>query len=177
MTAPTSRTPRAICLKQLTVVCYLIHTTLGDTDMARGTSSRSSAYGTPSSLTSLLTPNKKPWLYPTTYINPAREEPYVTISYPSTYSVEDRRTHNPNRNLTSPSSLIRSATRLAGLSPRLVGAFQHTRKREPLFSQPDAVAICIRRKVRREIIHAFNLRTKGAKSGHRRRHLFSNVGC
>lgn len=44
------------------------------------------------------------------------------------------------------------------------------------FRVPDYVAMCIRRKVRREVIHALRLEKRGA-GGAKRRNEFSNVEC
>ena len=45
------------------------------------------------------------------------------------------------------------------------------------FAVPKKVAICIRRKARREVLHALKLTKKGKGGGARKRNLWSNVKC
>lgn len=58
----------------------------------------------------------------------------------------------------------------------------HSRKATPFgytqhFAAPQSVVMCVRRKQRREVIHALNLTGKGAKARSRRRTSWSDVKC
>lgn len=50
--------------------------------------------------------------------------------------------------------------------------------REPIgFGDPSTVAVCVRRKQRREVLHAYRRTRKGSGAGRRRRNEYSNTKC
>jgi len=81
-------------------------------------------------------------------------------------SLPDRRKFTPKG--------IRTAKTIAGnlarFTPRLVRAAVR-----PTFNIPSRVLVCLRRKVRREVLHALR-RTNGSGGG-RKRNVWSNVRC
>lgn len=90
--------------------------------------------------------------------------------------LEDRRLYHPERDFrparsffTGPRLVVRNANiwqkRNRFAVPSAVG-----------FSVPRDVAICIRRKARREVIHAKRLTARGA-GGSKRRNWFSDIHC
>jgi len=83
--------------------------------------------------------------------------------------LEDRRVFKPDASVRPPASVQRSDT-------RLVADPFGTSLRRVSFANPPRVAICARRKIRREVLHA--LRIAGG-SGFRKRRLnfWSGVGC
>lgn len=113
-----------------------------------------------------------------------KPKPYVPIipSLPKPLTLlEDRRAWHPEtKQIRNPGALQRSNTTLriredagtakaktrSGPLPRTVG-----------FEQPKGVAICVRRKVRREVLFAKNRSRKGAAAAHRRRTEWSDVKC
>jgi len=136
--------------------------------MAKGSSTRGSAYGSPSSLTSLLSPSKQTQAIvtaaPAIFPSASSLRPYTLIE---PWGVEsDGRFHNPTRRSAKPSSLINAATRLHQTATHAVG-----------FAQPDRTAICVRRRVRKEVLFARNRTGSGGRSKHRRRNFWSKVKC
>lgn len=94
------------------------------------------------------------------------------IASPVLREVEDRRTFHPARIRTAAPIFSRSSTRL--VAPRSVrGAFPSSKVG---FAVPHDVAICVRRKQRKEVLHAKG-RAGGKVSRFRRRNEFSNVKC
>lgn len=140
--------------------------------MAKGRSSRGSAHGTPSSLTSLLSPSIKrtqPLVSPQTlsFLQPdiTQEAALATIKRSQWHPQQQRRPAN---------AVKRSAARLTIASlPATVG--QST---GPRFNIPAQIGICVRRKIRREVLHAFSLTHKSGGSGApRRRNFYSGIKC
>lgn len=87
-------------------------------------------------------------------------------------SLEDRRRFHPLGALRPVAAVSRSARRLR-ITPKRAGFFP-----EPglSFSVPREVALCVRRKERREVIFAKRKGGKGARS-RRRRNRWSDVRC
>lgn len=140
--------------------------------MAKGKSSPS-AQGTPSSLTSLLG-LPTPAIQPLALADPVILNQLQHGNY-GNEPVGDRRRYNPTKRSESPYAAVRSAARLL-INP--VGTLANRALRDvPTFATPNLVTLCLRRKARKEVLHA--LKRVGARSGkgQRRRHLFSDVKC
>lgn len=138
--------------------------------MAKGKSSRGNAHGTPSSLTSLLSPSKNYPLQPSTVT-------FIVPTPADVLGVVDRRTYTP-----TPYRVISSPRKAARLIPDRMG--QSIRDQVgPVpsgvqFANPKHVAICVRRKARREVLHALKLTKKRGKGGGKtKRNLWSTVKC
>lgn len=149
--------------------------------MAKGNSKGGSAQGTPSSLTTLLAPtvlNPTPSLL-TWYAREIQafnaEQQIARLD--DILASEDRRTYHPAQQRPA-GALIRRATRLV-VSPThsLGGAVKNKLPAAVQFAQPRAVAICVRRRARREVLHALRLTKRGSGSGTRRRNTYSKVKC
>lgn len=155
--------------------------------MAKGTSNRSSAHGTPSSLTTLLPPTiivyPKPIPDPlygdASLVRALRAQDVHNKLMREVYGrdprqVIDRRQFRPTPD---PGSNVRRSKRLNvdtlgrsirdQLSPRI------------RFARPSDIAVCLRRKIRREVLHALNLKPKkhGRGGAPRRRNLWSGIKC
>lgn len=84
--------------------------------------------------------------------------------------VGDRRRYYPNRNLLRPAHAFKSEAK------RLVVG--RTMQSPVRFAIPRYVSICVRRKMRREVLHAFKLTHKsGRGGGKRRRNAYSGIRC
>lgn len=98
--------------------------------------------------------------------------PYTLPVYQEVLSdpVGDRRRFYPNANLLRPAHAIKpTANRL------VIGRGMETPVR---FALPNYVAICVRRKLRREVLHALKLTGKsGRGGGKRRRSAYSGIRC
>lgn len=139
--------------------------------MAKGTSGRGNATGTPSSLTSLLALTQP--AMPVALADPVIYNQLHHGNY-GNEPIGDRRRHNPTKAYAPPHAPYRNATRLV-INP--VGTIANRALVDvPRFSVPNAVTICLRRKARREVLHAFNRTGKGSR-GKRRRNFWSNVKC
>lgn len=148
--------------------------------MAKGTSSRGNAYGTPSSLTSLLALQQtKPvaLLRPTTLTFLAddiqKEAQYVRSS-------TDSRRFHPLGKLRSPGATPRSAGRLVTYSaPTAKLGSSGSLPSRVAFAVPSQVAVCLRRKVRREVLHALYPKriAKLGSGASRRRTAYSGIKC
>lgn len=90
-------------------------------------------------------------------------------------AVEDRRRFHPLRTLRPAGALKRSSRRIV-LPPasNLPGRFPPTGLS---FAVPRKVAICVRRKTRREVLFALKKRGKGSGARRRRRNRFSSISC
>lgn len=86
---------------------------------------------------------------------------------------EDRRSFSPVRHARPAFSLPRSAARVV-MSPR--PAFRQTKARL-MFALPTGVAICVRRKSRREVLFASGGAGGRGRQRPRRRTEFSDVSC
>lgn len=143
--------------------------------MAKGSKKGDSANGTPTSLTELLSPP----VMPVTLTVPQLVSDHISMM-PMTSSIsrlqalafeEDRRRHYPDQSVRPPGHLIRSAIRLYHSPERALGV-----PNMPSFRIPNLVTICVRRKMRREVLHALN-KTKGGRGGRRRRNQWSGIKC
>lgn len=91
--------------------------------------------------------------------------------------VEDRRHFHPEGAFAPPLSfgfpksrlVVRNANNVRKVTPFKVPVLK-------AFSVPKRVAVCVRRKERREVIHAKRLTAKGA-GGSKRRNFWSDVSC
>lgn len=92
---------------------------------------------------------------------------------------EDRRLWSPYRSLLPAGTLgSRSARRLVEVPRAASGLLQDPFPSLRLgFAVPKRVVLCVRRKTRREVIHARGFVRKGASSRVRRRNQFSEVTC
>lgn len=146
--------------------------------MAKGKSNRGSATGTPSSLTQLLALPKTPTAIRSSL---TIQDPIIqnSIQQEREYvkSLEDRRTFHPAGKLNRPAAATpRSASRLTAYSSRAITVGDVPDR--IAFSLPQKVAICVRRKIRREVVHALQLhRRHGSGSGRRRRTPYSGIKC
>lgn len=88
----------------------------------------------------------------------------------------DRRLFNPDKLTPSPGPTKRRFARLSIDPTRKLYGFPHPGLR---FNRPDKVAVCVRRKRRREVLHALRLTNKRHGSGgrKRRRTPWSNIKC
>lgn len=98
------------------------------------------------------------------------------IRSPVLREVEDRRLFTPARVRTAAPIFSRSSTRLVSPQAATRGGFPSARVG---FAVPRDVAICVRRKQRKEVLHASKFGGKGAGgvSRRRRRNEFSYVDC
>ena len=88
--------------------------------------------------------------------------------------VEDRRTWHPERQRRAARGFNRAATRV--VAPRWAPLFGAAVTAKLAFSSPPSVAICVRRKQRREVMFALK---KSGKRGQRRprRSWYSSIKC
>lgn len=146
--------------------------------MARVSSRRGNAVGTPPTLSTMLALPKTPYVSPSATTWDSYNEPGPSTSFRSyNPSWDDQRRHHPGKRNATPSSLIRGATRLhignigknagRGKAP---GILPHSVQ----FRIPNLVSLCIRRKIRREVLHA-KRRTNGR--GSRRHNQWSKIAC
>lgn len=87
--------------------------------------------------------------------------------------IEDRRAYNPTRSTARPGSVSRDAARLTLRQSRVKSA----QTKAPLsFANPDKVALCARRSIRREVLHAKRI---AGRSGLKRprRNYWSSISC
>lgn len=78
----------------------------------------------------------------------------------------DRRAYAPDKSIKPPASITRGATRIrAGYHPRSLH-----------FQTPNLIALCLKRKMRKEVLHALR---KTGKGGNKKRKLnfWSRIGC
>lgn len=138
--------------------------------MARGKSKGGSAHGTPSSLTSLLAPAVSYPLPPLAVVDPQALSYAPPLKDPRV--TDDRRRYHPQ-------TLFRPAVASQRYGTRLViGAVagRENALNRLQFHIPNMVAICVRRKVRREVLHALD-KTRRGKGGSRRRNPYSGIQC
>lgn len=88
----------------------------------------------------------------------------------------DRRLFHPAGVLRPAAAVIRSARRLVPARKALPSRSRPTIPERIGFAVPKKVMICVRRKQRREVIHAKRLQGKGAGS-RKSRNLWSAVSC
>jgi len=84
-------------------------------------------------------------------------------------AISDLRRYHPQTLFRAPHAAVRKATR------SVIG---------PGFAQvraalPDRIGICVRRKIRREVLFALNIKSRGRRGGGKRRHRnqYSKVHC
>lgn len=107
---------------------------------------------------------------------------FVTYTLPTTFKPHylddwgvDRRTFNPTRSIAPPAALNRNATRIVVDS---YGKSIRNQTKAPLrFSIPQKVALCVRRKIRSQVLHAFNKTGKGKSRRRPRRNFWSAISC
>lgn len=94
---------------------------------------------------------------------------------PSLTAFEDRRTFHPAGPLRPAFSFDRGARRLVAKATSLHGGLSA----RVGFAVPKKVAVCVRRKQRKEVLHATNFfgRGAGGVSKRRSRNRFSDVDC
>lgn len=89
--------------------------------------------------------------------------------------VEDRRTYHPLEDFRPARNVLGALAGPVRVTPK--------NKSKPFlahglsFSAPKTVALCVRRKRRKEVLFAKNKTRAGAKSRRRRRNWFSAIGC
>lgn len=99
--------------------------------------------------------------------------PVVRLSPVTLPLIEDRRRYNPTKTVAPPASIRKDQARVTLKSPRARILQTNT----PLgFSVPEKVALCVRRAVRKEVLHAKKV---AGKSGLKkpRRNFWSKIKC
>lgn len=115
------------------------------------------------SLTTLLRP---------TVITTTLRQPIYSPDPIHVRSIEDRRLYRPDRTVRPPAATIIGASRVTA-----------TRNKSNLtglrFLRPNHVALCARRKIRRQVIHALRIAGKKGtgKGRHRRTNFWSDISC
>lgn len=87
--------------------------------------------------------------------------------------IEDRRTWNPTKKIARPASIRKDQARVTLKSPRA----KHLQTKTPIgFAVPEKVALCVRRNIRKEVLHAKKI---AGKSGLKRprRNYWSSIKC
>lgn len=93
--------------------------------------------------------------------------------------IEDRRTFDPFP-LSRPIRKIRGTAKLVHRASPVTAARRAVRSRVPThiaFADPRRVAVCIRRKIRKQVLFAIRGTGKGARSKRRRQTSTSQIGC
>lgn len=88
--------------------------------------------------------------------------------------IEDRRSFHPNRAIRPAGSIVRADARLMvgrEPTPRAPSRLPHTVQ----FDVPKRVSLCVRRKRRKEVIHAKGI--SGSRTKRPKRNQFSDVRC
>lgn len=135
--------------------------------MARRRNTRRSANVTTPSLTTLLTPNPYPSYWPSSYRTITHRTAHVPYRpNPIIAGLLDRRRFRPDRASAPTPATRRGHTRLVNVGTHRVG-----------FAVPAKVAICAKRKIRREVLHAKRRTGKGAMKRNRRRNYWSDITC
>lgn len=117
--------------------------------------------------------------------NGTLSRPTVTPSSVHLIEVQDRRTYHPEAAARPPLSTSGTRTRLKAVSPLPKPKTQKAYRAPVLrtvphqigFRAPESVLVCVRRKIRKEVLHA--LRKTGFGKRHRRprRTRHSNIRC
>jgi len=79
----------------------------------------------------------------------------------------DRRLFQPDRSTAPPHAAVRSAARVTAGASNLASL---------KFADPKLVALCVRRKVRKEVLFAIKKTRKGSGAS-RRKNFWSNISC
>lgn len=144
---------------------------------SRGSSKRGSAnVNTPSSLTQLLSPTV---VTPLAVGDPSlvqalrQQQLYRELARVDPRTTVDRRRYRP---APDPGAVIRSSKRL---NVDVVGTAVRSQLSSGIrFARPRDIAICVRRKMRREVLHALRLTSKVGRGGApRRRNAWSGIKC
>lgn len=97
--------------------------------------------------------------------------------------LDDRRRYHPLRTLsriTPLAALSRSATRIVPKSQTNLGQWTRSLPYRQRFAVPHKISLCVRRRIRKEVIHAIGF-AKGGKGTRRsrkpRRNFWSDVSC
>lgn len=107
-----------------------------------------------------------------------RDSNYITTvsAAPTILSLEDRRMFHPEDVPHPRGSLNRSSRLVVSVAPKA----RHISSGLPAhikFNVPKEVALCVRRKQRRQVLFALRRTGKGARKFYRRRNEWSNVRC
>lgn len=99
------------------------------------------------------------------------------LSPTSLRELEDRRLFSPDKSVRGPASIRRQQARLTQPVRRAKNPHRPSPLHAlPAFHMPERVALCVRRKIRKEVLHAFKV---AGKSGLKkpRRNFWSKVKC
>lgn len=94
--------------------------------------------------------------------------------------LEDRRQYHPSALPPSASHLFRPVAALSRASVQVIERPNPSRPNRPgrlTFSIPKDVSICAKRKIRRNVLFAFNRTRRGAGAHRRRRNFWSKISC
>lgn len=153
--------------------------------MARSSHTRRSANVTTPSLTTLLSPSNTPQrtAAPVSPLNPFLRQ-QIDAERQYVLSQLDRRQFRPGLpKLLTPGASPRAAARLTinSLANKTSRPGRTQNRFIPVgvsFAIPNRVAICVRRKIRREVLHALSLtRLAGLGGARRRRNAYSGIHC
>lgn len=105
-----------------------------------------------------------------TYLNQTKPDPFNDMGQ------HDRRFFNPNK-VWHAASTTRKAAKLVTKGPHFKNPFKTGLSHQLQFNIPKQVALCIRRRMRKEIMHALKINKSKAGSGRKHRNKYSSVGC
>lgn len=94
--------------------------------------------------------------------------------------LEDRRQWHPEGEFRPARAFVRSAARLIAPQPQRIVRGRRIRLFSPsmvAFAMPRKVAICVRRKTRREVLHALRVAGGGGMRKKRRFNAYSRIHC
>lgn len=103
--------------------------------------------------------------------------PWSAVSTSSPFLVmEDRRTFHPLRDLRPVASFVKSAARV--VAKQRVNFPQPSQTKAILaFADPRRVLVCLRRRIRREVLHAKRVAGSGKPMRKPRRNSLSSISC
>lgn len=87
----------------------------------------------------------------------------------------DERRFNPTRAYSGPASTTRSAKRIMATARTYTSPIHFIRSGLQ-FADPTRVATCVRRNIRKQVLHALGRQNKG-RGGSRRRNAYSKIKC
>lgn len=119
---------------------------------------------------------------PLVVAKPVRLAPLSQVSSVTLRAYEDRRTYHPNPYTRPAFALPRSAAALVATPQPVRRPSKATHPGASLprgvsFAVPDRVAICVRRKRRKEVLHALKVAGGRGKQRTRRMSSYSKVSC
>lgn len=120
-------------------------------------------------------------LHPPSYsiARPRLSRPIQTYGAPRSLVLQtprsDMRFHNPTWSVSAPAALNSNATRLKAVD-KFGNAVRSSIPKAIGFTEPKAVALCVRRHQRREVLHALK-KTGRHGARHTRRNKWSDVSC